>query len=313
MRRRPRVLTEAWPRLLAGGLGVLASLWPGPAAGFCRTTTCDPALEADGCAPRDGCPTRGAPLFWPDACVTYAVHLRGSPLRDVSADELDDAMDEAFRAWLEASCPGGGQPSLGVVPLGVARCDRVEFNPPLEGRAGAPNANLVLFRDEAWPYPGERFVIARTSITYDPNTGAIFDADIELNSYDNDFSVGDGAIANDLLAVLTHEVGHFIGLDHSTFEDATMQANYDLFNVGARTLASDDVAGVCDIYAPFAQPAPRCPPTTAPHHGFSRDCGTDAIADASCLSLGGQPASGSGWWLGGLLLLLARRRAACTR
>ena len=47
----------------------LASLAPRDALAFCRTTTCD-----KNCAPdRNGCATRGEYVYWPDACVTYAV------------------------------------------------------------------------------------------------------------------------------------------------------------------------------------------------------------------------------------------------
>jgi hypothetical protein len=185
------------------------------AGAYCRTTTCDPLVEADGCEPVMGCPTRGEPLFWPEACVTYAVQRLGSPLRGISAYEVDQSMRAAFIAWLGTECPPVGRPSIGVIALGGASCDEVEFNPPEMGRGGAPNANIVMFRDEAWPYPGERFVIARTSITFDPNTGAILDADIEINSFDNDFSTADDVVTTDLQAVLTHEVGHFFGLDHA--------------------------------------------------------------------------------------------------
>lgn len=292
---------------------VLAALGSASSASaYCRTTTCDPLTERDGCGLVDGCATRGEPLFWPDACVTYAVQQRGSRLRGITAYDLDQAMQRAFTAWLGTECPDGGQPSLGVIPLGGASCDQVEFNPPVLGRAGSPNANIVMFRDDAWPYPDERFVIARTSITFDPYTGAIFDADIEINSFDNEFSIGDTDVQNDLQAVLTHEVGHFIGLDHSLFENATMQANYDLSNIGVRTLSSDDTAGVCSIYSPGEESPVTCPNGTGPHHGFSRECGSDTHADASCLSLGQSGSRGHAWVLFCGLCIWARRRSRCS-
>lgn len=308
----PRSLGLALDPALALAFGT--GLWAGPAAAYCRTTTCDPVVDERGCAPVGGCPTLGEPLFWPDACVTYAVQRTGSPLRDISAFQLDQAMRAAFSAWLGTDCPQDGTPSIGVISLGGASCDQVEFNPPELGRAGAPNANLVMFRDDRWPYPDERFVIARTSITFDPNTGAIFDADIEINSFDNEFSTTDTDATTDLQAVLTHEVGHFLGLDHSTFANATMQANYDLSNLGARTLSTDDVAGICSVYAPLDTPDSSCPANTGPHHGFSRECGTDERADASCLTLGGS-SRGAGWAaaLLSLCLLAGARRLGAAR
>jgi hypothetical protein len=255
-----------------------------------------------------GCATRGLPVFWPDACVSYAVQQDGSPLRGISAFETDEAMRAAFAAWLGAECPGGGRPSLGVVPLGGAVCDQVEFNMPEAGRPLTPNANLVIYRDDAWPYDNEDFVIARTSITFDPDTGAIFDADIEINSSENEFSLGVMGVSNDLQSVLTHEVGHFLGLDHTRVPNATMLADYELSNLGTRTLSSDDRAGICSIYAPVASTEPGCPGSTGPHYGYSRECGTNEHADASCLSLAGTGSSGSGWLPACLLGLLALRR-----
>jgi len=280
---------------------------------YCRTTTCDPEEEDCG-VDVNGCATRGQSLFWPDACVTYAVQLNGSPLRGISAYDTDQAMQAAFMAWLGSECPGGGHPSLGVIPLGGARCSLAEYNPPEQGRPLAPNANLVIFRDDGWPYPDERFVIARTSITFDVVTGAILDADIEVNSFRNEFSTGEIQSSNDLQGVLTHEVGHFLGLDHTLVENATMLADYALSNLGTRTLASDDRAGICSIYAPAATPAPACPGSTGPHHGYSSECGSSEHADASCLSLAGAAPTGRGrgwaWVALGLLALgRARRRS----
>jgi hypothetical protein len=255
-------------------------------------------------------------LFWPDACVTYAVQEDGSSLRGVSALEVDEAMRKGFAAWLGSECDGGGSPSLGVVPLGTARCDQVEFNAPDRGRAGAPNANIVIFRDDTWPHPNERFVIARTSLTFDPSTGAIFDADIEINSFANEFSTREVDVSNDLQGVLTHEIGHFLGLDHTSAESATMRANYDLSNLGARTLSADDRAGICSIYSPSAELEPGCPSVTGPHHGFSQDCGSDAWANASCLSLAPTAESSGASWLASILLAalgIARRRSTCRR
>jgi hypothetical protein len=306
------------PRLAACCAVAALSFSAADARAYCRTTTCDPREDANGCA-RDAnsCETRGQSLFWPDACVTYAVQRNGSPLRGISAYETDQAARKAFSAWLGADCPGGGHPSIGVIPLGGASCDEVEFNPPKDGRAGAPNANIVMYRDDDWPYPDEFSVIARTSLTFDPATGAIFDADIEINSFENEFSLSDTAISNDLQAVLTHEIGHFLGLDHSSDPYATMRWNYSLSSLSARTLSSDDKAGICSIYAPDPNRALTCPGDTGPHNGFSRECGADPVPDASCASLApGSPAElapGLGCWAALAALVLARRRARCGR
>jgi MYXO-CTERM domain-containing protein len=52
----------------------------------------------------------------------------------------------------------------------------------------------------------------------------------------------------DLRNTLTHEVGHFVGLAHARDPAATMDASTQMREVEKRTLAADDVDGVCAIY-----------------------------------------------------------------
>jgi len=70
------------------------SFAPRAALAYCRTTTCEPK-EEDCALDRQGCATRGEYVFWPDACVTYAVQSRGSPLRGISAYDTDQVMRKA--------------------------------------------------------------------------------------------------------------------------------------------------------------------------------------------------------------------------
>ncbi|MCA8960297.1 MAG: matrixin family metalloprotease [Planctomycetes bacterium] len=59
--------------------------------------------------------------------------------------------------------------------------------------------------------------------------------------------VGDpGAGEEDIAAVVTHEFGHALGLDHTATPDATMFA--DAIGVAARTLSADDIAGAKSLY-----------------------------------------------------------------
>lgn len=290
-------------------------LSPARAFGYCRNTTCDSGSASEACEPDElGCSTLGAPLFWPEACVTYAVQQLGSPLRGISAAEADAVMQNAFRSWLNANCPDGTTPSIGVVPLGGARCDQVEFNASEGGRGGGPNANLLIFRDDLWPYSDQGSTLARTTLTFDTTSGAILDADIEVNSAELVLTTGAEAVASDLQSILTHEVGHFFGLDHSVAAGATMQLAYSTQDLSARTLSSDDQTGICSVYAPAGDSPVECPSGTAPIGGFSRDCGPALRSDASCLSMAGPsgrpddlPGHALGWLL--VSLLIGRRLA----
>lgn len=76
--------------------------------------------------------------------------------------------------------------------------------------------------------------------------GDILEADISLNSYYDYYSIlSDGL---DLQSILTHELGHAIGLDHSNISNATMYSIYQANSTHMRDLHSDDLSGLEAIY-----------------------------------------------------------------
>lgn len=251
------------------GAVLLALLGAAPSAfAFCRTTTCDPNDPKEHCAvDADNCVTDGFPLIWQSSCVTVGVQKMGSPTNGFSYDAVADVVTQAFGTWMNAKC-GSGHPSIDVQMIGPVECGLSEYN----SKVG--NANIVLFREDEWPYAGAANAIGLTTTRFDTKTGDLWDADIELNGVTQQLSIGDPIVADDLLSVLTHEGGHFLGLSHSLDPTATMRAIYDPRTDGDtfRDLAPDDVRGICAIYPPD-----RTPQTTSceNRHGFSGDCGAD--------------------------------------
>jgi hypothetical protein len=237
-------------------------------AAFCRTTTCDPgascASDPAACCMVDaqGCDTNGIPLFWPTPCVSFGVQRDGSPLRDISFDLADDIVSESFSTWLDADC-NPGNPSLNIQNVGPLICHEAEYNQT------QPNANIWLFRDQSWPYVGDFATLALTTITFNYETGEIFDADVEVNSHEVPLSTSDTDVEFDLASIVTHEAGHFLGLSHSFEAGATMQPGYRQGLTALRTLEADDVAGICAAYPPDRTlPSGDC----TPRHGFSSEC-----------------------------------------
>lgn len=238
------------------------------ASAYCRTTTCDPNDPSEFCErDKNDCLITGLPLAWRSSCVTIGVQQLGSPKNGISFDEVSKVVEQAFGAWMQADCGGAG-PSIDVNLIGPIECGLSEYNQQ------AANANLVVFREDEWPYIGAANAIGLTTTRFDTRTGDLWDADIELNGVSQSLSIGDPIDGDDLLSVLTHEAGHFLGLSHSLDGEATMRAVYDPPRDGAsfRSLSQDDVSGICEIY-----PIGRKPITTSceNRHGFSSQCGAD--------------------------------------
>ncbi len=248
-------------RVCAALLGLGVILGAANAAAYCRTTTCNPNWTCqdypEDCCILDGfgCDINGAPIAWPTSCVSFNVDEEGSALRNISSDELSSALDEAYDQWLSADCGAGGPISLALENRGKSECAPHEFNED----PGDRNANIWMFRDDSDSSDGasirtdmdlDAATLAVAIVSFNPKTAEIYDVDVELNSNLAPFTNTegkDGAVI-DLAAVVTHEAGHFLGLDHSRAPGATMGSGYDPGSIDARDLSNDDIAGICAIY-----------------------------------------------------------------
>jgi MYXO-CTERM domain-containing protein len=160
--------------LQAASFAALATLAADGAA-YCRTSTgCDPVHHQAGkvCDPPepDDC---GVPIAWAVPCVGFGVQRDASKLRGISYDEADAALQQSFSTWMNALCDGG-PPSLSMEDLGQVDCSKIEFN------TLAANASALIFRDDAWPHEDLPNAIALTTVSFDPDTGELRDADIEV-------------------------------------------------------------------------------------------------------------------------------------
>lgn len=184
-------------------------------------------------------------LRWKTPKIQIAVS--SSLTRANSNFKLDTDVDGAIRRSLETWQRVSG------IEFGISNSEKQNVSPSGPSGDGvslitiAPTAeNVLLFTKNA------EGASATTRVFYD-GRGAITEADIVLNPYQQ-FST-DGTIGSfDLESTLTHEIGHLLGLEHSSVLGATMHEKYGkngiygLSNFNARTLSENDISAIRKIY-----------------------------------------------------------------
>lgn len=178
---------------------------------------------------------------WNTFPVAYALAMPGS--RDVGL-EAGNELDIAGRSWSTIKCTSF----------------RASFSGTTNNPAGQDSVNGVYFHDDMWPMGLTPKGLAQTIVHFDTNM-VINDADIHVNGADYKFSLqGSGSIP-DVRSILTHEMGHSVGLGHSSVMNATMFATYG-GGVAWRSLEADDSDGICSLYPGTG--APGCDTTPCP-------------------------------------------------
>lgn len=263
------------------GLTVLSALvWATPASAWVQSTS-----------------SKGAGLHWTDTCHVVYAHVDGSS--DVEDGSDIDAISASFETWNAPECS-----AFTLLWGGVTNMEWIGYS------SHGGNANIVIFHDDGdWPY--DQHPVAFTSVTYNPVTGVIFDADIELNAEDYEFTGGgpDKDLGDiDIQNTVTHEAGHIIGLDHSPKVKATMYHESIFGETLKRSLDQDDIDGLCALY-PLEDGDPACKevqkldlwvndPDSPPGPASNPSCAKEPAAAKGVLPL----------LLAGLALALRRRR-----
>ncbi|MFO0663229.1 MAG: matrixin family metalloprotease [Polyangiaceae bacterium] len=230
---------------LSLGLALTTLLTTELASAFCRTTTCR-ETSTEKCDPDDSeppCKKKGFPLYWRENGVEYNLNRGGTS--QLPPKDARDALLKAFGSWNGVICPDGGESAFYLVPGPETDESEVLFN---EGSKN--NINVIFFRENGWPYKGIDGTLATTSVSFDVNTGEIWDADIAINAAFNQLTTTTtGKKHFDVESIVVHEVGHFVGINHSGDAEALMAPTYNEGDI-RRSLRPDDKAALCDIYPP---------------------------------------------------------------
>ena len=235
-------------------------------ASACLTTTCAVKDRPPSCVrdPTTDCWLAGVPLQWLEPCVSFSVDARGIPPLGLGYGDTEALVISSFAIWTAVQCPGGF-PSISVYSAGPSQCFRVEYN------SEGPNSNAVIFQTSGWPH--DPSAIGVTTVSFNPETGRIVDADIEVN-----LTTG-GLDFLGINYVLTHEAGHFYGIDHSRDASAVMFAQSNSSNFAMPpVLGADDQNAICLAY-PTARSVGAC--DFEPEMGYSPVCGGDIVASCA--------------------------------
>lgn len=162
--------------------------------------------------------------YWPGGVVNWYYNPANQPLQLRTADVLATIQIAASR-WAQMC-------NLTFNYLGTSTASR-NFQD-----ATVDRINVIGWG--SFPF-SLRDAAGITYWNYSRSTLAIVDADIFLNTQET-------WTLRDVDAVMTHEFGHMIGLDHSNVKTAIMSADpYNSFEY-QRTLRGDDVAGCTKLY-----------------------------------------------------------------
>jgi hypothetical protein len=175
----------------------------------------------------------GAPVRWFEDEVVFRLELDGRDA-DLKRHAAERAAESALATWSDA----GGPLLIGVVDDDGRGHDDEDDDGPV--------IRFATDRDDPDVHSDS---LARTRLSFDPQSGRAQRVTITVNVFDYRWSVGVPCDdAYDLEATLAHEIGHALGFRHSEDPEATMYTQPRPCERDRRDLAADDLAGIAALY-----------------------------------------------------------------
>ena len=173
--------------------------------------------------------------------VSYWINAKG--LAQLSNGSEFAAVQAAFRTWENVQSADVRFNYMGTTSIAGVDHDGV---------------NVVSFSDPSTPLGSgtiaATFTFFKSEIGSDNVIHQVIDeADILFNPA-LDFSTSAEAGKFDVQSIITHEIGHFLGLDHSAMVSSVMVPFGVVSQLDQRTLAYDDIAGINEIYPKATAP-----------------------------------------------------------
>lgn len=246
-------------------------------------------------------------LYWKeDTSIEWHVNDQGNP-ENVNDTEFT-AIDKALATW-QAEFTACG--SLSVKQAAKTTSRLADYD-----KKSASNENVVLWRfkrctdvvgmsDGCWKdddcgnkydcWQHNPLALAITTTNFDPATGKILDADVELNTPSFIFTTVDApqcvgpktqfCVVTDIQNTMTHEFGHSLGLAHSCQTNSTMFASATVGELGKRVLDDGSKLFVCETYPKGAAAKDCIIKTFDGKLGTAVGCGCDATPGFALVGL----------------------------
>ncbi len=164
-----------------------------------------------------------------DVPVPYRIHAGGLPGLGNGSEFI--AVQRAFDTWQNL-------PSSSIA-------FHYEGTTPVQS-GGNDGVNVISFQDTSFSFGTGTIAVTLSS----SSQGFFRDADILFNPSNPSitFATDGRSDGFDIQAIATHEIGHFLGLDHTAIVSATMNPTGARGTVFPRSLKSDDIIGAATLY-----------------------------------------------------------------
>ncbi len=218
----------------------------------------------------------GQPVYWENPHQQWYLDEDGS--EDVEFSKVEREVKRAFQQWTDIPCSSFEAEYMGTTQLDA---------PELETGAN-DGQNTIIWKEDNWPdgMPEALAVCLPFFYSEGAQAGLMVDADIIFNGdWENWTAEEEGESGKmDIWSVAQHEMGHFVGLDHSQYADATMYYAVTESDLTKRTLSPDDIQGICSIYPIAGAPMSSCEDDSDCDSGVcvEHDLSHDSICSKEC-------------------------------